>query len=1003
MTKVKKKNSININNKYSNILAKFIIVAISILMFFAPFLQGLYFEKDQYPAEIFVFIIFGIFWIYKMVKKSKLTLSNPLEYAAFGFLAVYFISIFVAASTRAAIGEWLKYCMYFAVFFMLSDVINDYRKKITLLWVLVVSSLGVSILGIDSAFGGKIVNLINNIFKMLGSDFKFFGLYVDGRVHSTFQYPNTLAAYLLVVFFISIALMLTGSKLWVKLAAGICGTFYIVTFLLTMSRGAYILLPVVLLLFFLVLPKDYKIQGAVYCFSIILSGVTVTGISYLLNNQDIVYAKTILILLIGMALSVVVNLLLENAVKFLKRISLKKCLIVPVALVIISILVVLYVFNSTAPLSFSHSIKQEDSFIITTKTIELSPNKVYKLIFDAQAANELKEEYAFFIEIFAKNKNDIISGVSKKVASFPGKSTNGIEQQEVLFKVPQNMDIADIKFINYHKGTSVTFDNAKIVDSQSGKLVKSLTLKHKYFNNIVNRFEGMTSNKSSIQRSIYYKDGFKMFKDSWLLGAGGGAWLQKYYSYQSFNYSSTQPHNFLLQIATDCGIVGIMCYVLLLIAFITAFAKEYRHRSMNNINDRIVQGAIFTSVSVLIMHSLFDFDLSFPSIALILWGLLALYNVRNKEETNEEKIEYKYTVINRVLNLCSKINKSKQFSLHPIIGVIVSVIVLIIPIKFIMATNYSDKANKFANKNDIKFAIEYMKKAADTDAFKPDYKVDYAKLLISKESVTSEDLYEANEYMAKAERFSIYNTNLRTKIAEYYFKTGKLDKGIGYVDSLVDYKPFAVEVWQQKVGIYYQLVMRYLQQNKKDEALKYIDMTLEIINEAKEKNKSNMVPFKFNDSTNDMLEKLNYIKDNINENRQNDVNKIVFYNIPDIDVNLDNIPDQWELSGNGDAELSYEDNKIIAEAKNGALSSRKLKLKPNTQYRIKLKMDNLTQQTPISYNLDGITAKAEEFKTDKDILSAVITSPQGSKEFESALKININGKCEISGVLIEEI
>lgn len=54
-------------------------------MFFAPFLQGLYFEKDQYPAEIFVFIIFGIFWIYKMVKKSKLTLSNPLEYAAFGF------------------------------------------------------------------------------------------------------------------------------------------------------------------------------------------------------------------------------------------------------------------------------------------------------------------------------------------------------------------------------------------------------------------------------------------------------------------------------------------------------------------------------------------------------------------------------------------------------------------------------------------------------------------------------------------------------------------------------------------------------------------------------------------------------------------------------------------------------------------------------------------------------------------------------------------------------
>ncbi|OPZ94685.1 MAG: O-Antigen ligase [Firmicutes bacterium ADurb.Bin419] len=997
MTKAKKK--ISINNKYSRVLMLFIIVAIFIVMFCTPFLQGLYFEKDQYPTEILVFSTFIIFWIYKMIKKTNLTLSNPLEYAAFGFCLAYFISIFVAASIRSAIGEWLKYCMYFAVFFMLSDLVNNYRKKITLLWILAASSLGVSILGIDSAFGGSIVNFVNSIFSLLGSDFNFFGLYVDGRIHSTFQYPNTLAAYLLVVFFISIALMVTHSKLWVKSVAGIFGTFYIVTFLLTISRGTYILLPVVLLLFLLVLPKDYKIQGAIYCFATLLSGVTVTGISYLINNQ----VKTLLVVLVGIALSVIVNLLSEYAIKLSKRIGLKRCIIAFASLVIILILSVIYLFNSIEPLSFSHSINQENSFIINTKTVELTPEKEYKLVFDAQAANELNADYAFFIEIFAKNKNDIILGKTQKVASYSCKSTNGIEQQEVIFNIPNDMSVVDIKFINYHKGTSVTFDNARVIDKQSGKIVKRLALKYRYFNNIISRFEGITNSKNSIQRSIYIKDGFKMFKDSWLLGSGGGAWLQKYFSYQSFNYSSTQAHNFLLQLATDCGIVGLLCYLLLLLGIVSAFVKEYRFKSIDNIKNRVVQGAIFTSISVLIMHSVFDFDLSFPAVSLVLWALLALFNVRSKEEICEENIQYKYPVISKFINLFSKINKLKQFSLHPIIGMIGSVIILVLPITFMVAANYSDKSGDFAKKDDINSAIKYMKKSADTDVFKPEYKVDYVKLLTSKESVTKDDLTQANKYITRAESFSIYNTNLRTKIAEFYFRTGKIDKALDYIDSLVDYRPYVVEIWQQKASVYYQLVMMYLQQNEKEKALKYIDMTLGIIDEAREKNKGNLAPFKFNDSTIEILEKLDYIKKNINENMQADINRIIFYSMPEIDVNLDNIPDQWDLSGSGDAKLSYSDKSIIAEAANGVLISRKLKFKPDTKYRIELKMTNLEAQSQVSYSLDGITEHAEYFKQDKDILSAEITLPQGTKDFESVLRIIVNGKYEILEVMIEEI
>ena len=980
-----------------------IVSVLSLVMFYTPYLQGLYFEKDQYPTEILVLGVLLIFWIKRIVSNRKAFMESLLEYAAFSFFIVYFISLFAAASLRAALSEWMKYCMYFSVFFMMSEVMNSYRRKRAMLWVMAISAMGVCLLGIDSALDSRTVNLLNALFKLIGCNFSFFGLYVDGRIHSTFQYPNTLAAYLLVVFFIATVLSITSSRKWTKVAAGICSTFYVATGILTISRGVYLLFPLGLLLFILTLPRGYKVKGAIYSIGAAISGLTVTGFFYLLKNSNSINCKMLLILAIAILSAAAINLLLGFTGKFFEKLSVKAYLIVFSVFIVFAVSFLLFLINSTSPLNFFHSTEEENSYYVVTKTINLKPEKEYKLLFDARANNELKEPYAFFIEIYAKDVKDIISKKSKKIAAFSKGETNGMEQHEVYFKVPENMPIVDIKFINYYRGTFVTFDNAKVVDAQSEKTIKKITLKYKYFNNILSRFESMTSNDSLIQRRIYFKDGFKMFKDKWLFGSGGGAWLQKYFYYQSYNYKSTQAHNFLLQIATDCGIVGVICFVLLLVAIAAAFLNEYRYGSNNGIGDRVIQGAIFTSVTVLIVHSLLDFDLSYAGVSLLMWALLAMFNARGKEGRNEERVQYRQKGIKKIIELCCKTVRVKPINLNPIVGLVISIFISVIPIAFVAGDIYSRKADSFTKQGDIDTAASLMKKAADIDIFKAEYKIEYAELLVSRREITESKFNEANTYIANAEKLSKYNYGLRAKIAEYYFGVGNIEKGLEHLEALVYLRPLSVDAWQQKVDVYYKLVMMNLNENKKDEALRYLDKAIGAINEAREKNKNNMAPFIFNAGTSEMLERLKYIEENINKSGQTDAEKIVFFSISDMDIDSDSIPDQWSIVRGENVKLGYNGSRLMLDAENGIVESRKLKFRPNTNYRITIEFESLELNNGLQFTVKEITKEPQLFKQEKNVLYAEVRTPQGQAEFESTINIIVDGKMTISRILIEEV
>ena len=103
--------------------------------------------------------------------------------------------------------------------------------------------------------------VFNNIFKKMGAKTDiFFGLFVGSRIHSTLQYPNAMASYVMAVFFIAAGLLLVSKKIWQKAIIGGSCFILFLTLMLTKSRGVQLLFPVILVIYFVVIPKAAELR-----------------------------------------------------------------------------------------------------------------------------------------------------------------------------------------------------------------------------------------------------------------------------------------------------------------------------------------------------------------------------------------------------------------------------------------------------------------------------------------------------------------------------------------------------------------------------------------------------------------------------------------------------------------------------------------------------------------------------------------------------------------------
>lgn len=206
-------------------------ILLAVLLFYPPYFRGLFFARELLPTHIFTAMLFALLAFYRIHRREPLFSRHPLDLSVVALLILYATSGIAAWSARDAVGALLKMANYAAVYWMLAYIVRSLKAVRGYLAVFFTSGAGVAVLGLGAAFG----------------TFKYKDAFVGGRIYSSLQYPNTLAAYLTAINLFGLYLWTEARDLTAKLLLAVGNYLLFLAFLGTQSRGALLIYPVGLL------------------------------------------------------------------------------------------------------------------------------------------------------------------------------------------------------------------------------------------------------------------------------------------------------------------------------------------------------------------------------------------------------------------------------------------------------------------------------------------------------------------------------------------------------------------------------------------------------------------------------------------------------------------------------------------------------------------------------------------------------------------------------------
>jgi len=250
------------------------------VMFFSLLIQGSYFPA-QYLTLLLLLSIILLFKLISLNKQMNIDIDNNIFVLFMLFTLIYITStIFVSDNKYLSMLETSKIAV-FTMFFISVSLMKD--KKMFLkgtVW----SLFGISILGLLSYM--EIIDIADSIL-----------IYKDTlRLQSVIQYANVTAALMGIGFFISYYFIDHYRKLQTAMKYYILSYLFLLSLILTLSRGA-ILTFIICLVIWLFLLKDPRVFLLVLT-DLLLASVNAYFINMLVTNDKNIFA--VLVFLISM-------------------------------------------------------------------------------------------------------------------------------------------------------------------------------------------------------------------------------------------------------------------------------------------------------------------------------------------------------------------------------------------------------------------------------------------------------------------------------------------------------------------------------------------------------------------------------------------------------------------------------------------------------------------------------------------------------------------------------
>lgn len=231
------------------------VALILLVLLLGPFFRGLFFPVPLLATVTVVAVAFGL-WIYGR-RQDRLGLGLPGGWEGALLLAlvgVYLLQFGWASYARGNL-DWLLRALAAWMAFVVIRQESTPKSRRWLGWTLVASAAAVSLIGFLEY--GAFFEAAHALKELLNIK----GLGMGDRIYSAFQYPNAGAAFLLVSAFLGNSLMLTEESLRHRLGLAALSGLIALGFFFTLSRGALLVLPVVLLLWVIGLPRRHVLPS----------------------------------------------------------------------------------------------------------------------------------------------------------------------------------------------------------------------------------------------------------------------------------------------------------------------------------------------------------------------------------------------------------------------------------------------------------------------------------------------------------------------------------------------------------------------------------------------------------------------------------------------------------------------------------------------------------------------------------------------------------------------
>lgn len=277
---MKFENVAKLNNKGS--IFRFVLCCL--LLFIAPFARGLFFEQYLLPFLIVLSVLF-ISYIHEQFKeKDTRFFSDPLDWAMLALLGAYILSLFMAVNIRLAILGAVKVAACIIVYWICFRASRQEK--------------GVHYLFLTFYLAGVFMALIS-LFMYCGLIHYPYALQVD-RVSGLLEYPNSMGAYVAVIFMLGWGLLMNCDNRWIRMAMAGGNALLLMTMVGTLSRGTWVLFPVFSLLYILMVGRKNMVSASVGWLAALVPGFLL-GRLYLSNPtpKAVIYILLSIILAAG--------------------------------------------------------------------------------------------------------------------------------------------------------------------------------------------------------------------------------------------------------------------------------------------------------------------------------------------------------------------------------------------------------------------------------------------------------------------------------------------------------------------------------------------------------------------------------------------------------------------------------------------------------------------------------------------------------------------------------